>query len=41
MIYKKYWHRFIRKRDKFHKYNYTGIFLLGFIPLYIERSDKI
>lgn len=38
MIYKKYWH-------KTHTYggktNYMGIFLLGFIPLYIVRSDRI
>jgi hypothetical protein len=38
MIYKKYWHGFTRQRDR---YNYMGIFLLGFIPLYIKRSDKI
>ena len=38
MIYKKYWHSFTRNRSK---YNYMGIFLLGFIPLYIKRSDKI
>lgn len=38
MIYKKYWHKYTRYRDK---YNYIGIFLFGFIPLYIKRSDKI
>lgn len=35
MIIKKYWHKF-----KFHeRRNYMGIFLFGFIPLYIVRSD--
>jgi hypothetical protein len=38
MIYKKYWHRITRSRDK---YNYMGIFLFGFIPLYLKRSDMI
>lgn len=35
MIIKKYWYRY----DKFrNRKNYMGIFLLGFIPLYIVRS---
>lgn len=38
MIIKKYWHTYTRHRDR---YNYFGIFLFGFIPLYISRSDKI
>ncbi len=38
MIIKKYWHTYNRHRDR---YNYLGIFLFGFIPLYISRSDKI
>ena len=38
MIYKRYWHKITR----FHaRYNYMGIFLLGFIPLYVRRSDKL
>lgn len=37
MIIKKYWHCY-RHHDR---YNYMGIFLLGFIPLYIRRSDRI
>ena len=37
MIIKKYWHRYDRFRNR---YNYLGIFLLGFIPLYIKRSDR-
>ena len=36
MIIKKYWHKGygIDRRD------YVGIFLFGFIPLYIVRSDN-
>ena len=37
MIIKKYWH----KPYGLGRYNYMGIFLLGFIPLYIVRSDYI
>ena len=37
MIIKKYWHRFDRFRNR---RNYMGIFLFGFIPLYIICSDK-
>ena len=37
MIIKKYWHSY---RGKYHnRYDYMGIFLFGFIPLYISRSD--
>jgi hypothetical protein len=36
MIVKKYWTHYDKWR---HKYAYKGIFLLGFIPIYIERSD--
>lgn len=37
MIVKKYWHKhFINS-----KYEYMGIFLFGFIPIYIRRSDCI
>lgn len=35
MIVKKYWRKFKNYRHK----NYMGIFLFGFIPLYIERSN--
>lgn len=35
MIIKKYWH----KGAGFQRRNYMGIFLFGFIPLYIVRSD--
>lgn len=36
MIIKKYWHRY----DKFrNRRNYMGVFLFGFMPLYIVRSD--
>lgn len=38
MIYKKYWHKTHRSGGRT---NYMGIFLFGFIPLYIVRSDKI
>ena len=37
MIIKKYWH----KPYGVGRYTYMGIFLLGFIPLYIVRSDYI
>ena len=37
MIIKKYWH----KPYGIGRYNYMGIFMLGFIPLYIVRSDYI
>lgn len=37
IIYKK-WHTYNRFRDR---YNYKGVFLFGFIPLYIQRTDKI
>lgn len=36
MIVKRYWSRRI---GICYKYNYMGIFLFGFIPLYIERSN--
>ncbi len=38
MIVIKHWHK---RAGKFgtSKYNYMGVFLLGFIPLYIKRSD--
>lgn len=35
MIIKKYWH----KEKHYRTYHYMGVFLLGFIPLYIRRSD--
>lgn len=36
MIVKKTWHNY-----KNHKrYDYMGIFLLGFIPLYINRTEE-
>lgn len=38
MIIKKYWHRYDRYH---HRQNYMGIFLFGFIPLYIRVSDKL
>ena len=37
MIIKKYWH----KDFAYSSYNYMGIFLFGFIPLYIRRSDLV
>lgn len=37
MIIKKYWH----KSYAVSRYNYMGIFLFGFIPLYICRSDLV
>lgn len=37
MIIYKEWHRYTRFRDR---YNYKGVFLLGFIPLFITRTDK-
>lgn len=38
MIIKKYWHKTLKGGGR---YNYRGVFLLGFIPLFVERSDKI
>lgn len=38
MIVYKEWHTYTRYRDR---YNYKGVFLFGFIPLYIRRTDKI
>jgi hypothetical protein len=35
MIIKKYWHRDIGAG----RYEYCGIFLLGFVPIFIVRSD--
>lgn len=37
MVCKKYWHKVTKYRER---YDYMGIFLLGFIPLYIRRSDR-
>lgn len=37
IVYKK-WHRHNRFR---YRYDYKGVFLFGFIPLYIQRSDKL
>lgn len=36
MIYKKYWHKY----KKHARYDYKGIFLFGFIPLYVCRGDN-
>lgn len=36
MIVKKYWHKY----DYGKRRNFMGIFLFGFIPLYIVQSDK-
>lgn len=36
MIIKRTW----TKYKQFRTYNYTGWFLLGFIPLYINREEK-
>ena len=36
MIVYKEWHKITRYRER---YNYKGIFLFGFIPLYIQRTD--
>jgi hypothetical protein len=36
MIVKKYWHKGIG----YSRRNYMGIFLFGFIPLYIVKSDE-
>lgn len=38
MIYKKYWHKTYRSGGR---RNYMGVFLFGFLPLYIVRSDFI
>ncbi len=35
MIYKKCWH----KDSLFTRVFYTGVFLFGFIPIYISKSD--
>ena len=35
MIVKKYWHSY----KNYRRYNYMGIFLFGFIPIFITRSD--
>lgn len=37
MIVKKYW----SKEFAYSRYEYMGIFLFGFIPLYIRRSDLL
>lgn len=37
MIVYKEWHAYIHH----DRYNYKGVFLFGFIPLYIQRTDKI
>lgn len=36
MIVQRYWHT----NSGYLRYDYMGIFLFGFIPLYIVRSDK-
>ena len=36
MIVKKYWHIY---KHQFKRYDYMGIFLFGFIPIFIMRSD--
>lgn len=36
MIVKRYWSR---RTGVCSRYDYMGIFLFGFIPLYIERSN--
>ena len=36
MIVKKYWHTY---KHQFKRYDYMGIFLFGFIPIFIMRSD--
>ena len=36
MIVKKYWHTY---KHQFKRYGYMGIFLFGFIPIFIMRSD--
>ena len=36
MIIKKYWHKYTKN---YSRIDYMGIFLFGFIPLYIARSD--
>lgn len=37
MIIYKEWHRYDRFRNR---YDYKGVFLLWFIPLFIIRTDK-
>lgn len=39
MIYKKRWDSKRLNEEGQRYYQYTGYFLLGFIPLYIVRSD--
>lgn len=36
MIVKKYWH----KGSGYNRHDYMGIFLFGFIPLFILKSDS-
>ena len=36
MIVKRYWH----KGSGINRVNYMGIFLFGFIPIYIVKSDR-
>ena len=36
MIVKKYWHTY---KHQFKRSDYMGIFLFGFIPIFIIRSD--
>jgi hypothetical protein len=37
MIFVKHWH----KDTKWTRTHYTGVFLFGFIPIYIRKSDFI
>lgn len=39
MLIKRTWTRYSRKKT-FTKYYYTGYFLFGFIPIFIDRSTE-
>lgn len=38
MIIKRTWRKYDRNRN--HRYHYTGWFLFGIIPIYINREEK-
>ena len=39
MIIKRTWTKHKRHGGVFYRYKYTGYFLLGFIPLFINREE--
>lgn len=40
MVIKKTWTRHKRYGGTFYRYKYTGYFLVGFIPLFINREEE-